>query len=123
MATNTRPKRQQGRPSDVASVLSTESLYLPWKHDLPRRVEECVGEPTLVHRRFPSVVEVRDGERSARYHSGELHHQIKTFAELQQILIQSDLASAAAGRARMHGDHGKPDAVTRLRDSSTGGDR
>jgi hypothetical protein len=106
------------------SVLSTKSLYLPWKHDRPQQVEDGVGGQTAIQPPSPTVVEVCDGEQSAaRLHSGELNHHMKTFAELQQIIIQSDLAGSAAGRARMHSDHGEPDAVTRFRDSSTVGDR
>jgi hypothetical protein len=68
--------------------------------------------------------EMCDGEQStAGYHSGELHHQAKTFAESQRTLIQNELVGVAAGRARVHAERGEPDALTRFRDSGNDADR
>jgi hypothetical protein len=124
MAIYSRLKRQQGRSSDIASLLSTKSLYLSWRHNLARHVEEGVGEQTMNQTPFPTMVEVCDGEQStAGNHSGVLHHQTKTFAGLQRMLIQNELVGAAAGRARVHAERGEPDAVTRFRDSGNDADR
>jgi hypothetical protein len=124
LAINTRLKRQQGRSSDVASLLSTKPLSVPWKRHVPPKVEDGVGQQTMHPPPFPTVVEVGGGDRSpARSHTGEPNHQTKTFAELQETLIRNELAGAAAGRARMHAAVGEPDAVTRFRDSGTDADR
>lgn len=124
LAINTRLQRQQGRSSDVASLLSTKPLYVPWKHDLPPKVDEGVGQQTMHQPPFPTMVEVGGGEQSpARSHTGEPHHQTKTLAELQEILIRNELVGAAAGRARVHAERGDPDAVTRFRDSGNDADR
>jgi hypothetical protein len=124
LATNTRPRRPRGRPSDVASLLWTKPLYVPWKHDLPPRVEESVRQQTMHQAPFPTMVEVGGGEQSpARSYAGEPHHQTKSFAELQEILIRNELVGAAVGRRRVHAERGEPDAVTRFRDSGNDADR
>jgi hypothetical protein len=124
LAIPVRPKRQHGRPYDIASLLSTDSLYVPSMHDLPRQVDEGVGEQSVDQPPFPTVVEVCDGGQSPwRSLTGGPHHQTKTFAELQQILIQNDLVGAAADRARAHAERGESDAVTRLRASGNDANR
>ncbi len=106
VATHVRPNRR-GRPYDIASLLSTDPLDLPSMHDLPRQVDEVVGEKAVDPARFPTVVEVCGGGQSPwRSLTGGPHHQTKTFAELQQILIQNDLVGAAAERVRAHAERG-----------------
>jgi hypothetical protein len=55
----------------------------------------------------PTVVEVHGQESSpALSHSAEGHHQTKSFAQLQQILIRDELVGAAADRARSRAESG-----------------
>lgn len=123
LAIHVRPGRHEGRPSDVASLLSANSAYTPWKHDLPRQLGADIEDHTMNQPPFPTVVEVhREEQPTSRSRSGEPHHQTKTFAELQRALIQNELVGAAADRARVHAERGEPDAVTRLRESGSGAD-
>jgi hypothetical protein len=112
----TRLNRQHGRVSDIASVLSTSSPFLPWKNDLSRRVKGDAEEQTMDQPPFPTVVAVDGRENSPTLsHGAESHHQPKTFAQLQQILIRNELVGAAADRSRSRAARGEPDAVMRLR--------
>ena len=102
LAIHVRPGRHEGRPSDVASLLSANSAYTPWKHDLPRQLGPDIEDHTMNQPPFPTVVEVhREEQPTSRSRSGEPHHQTKTFAELQRALIQNELVGAAADRARL----------------------
>jgi hypothetical protein len=124
LAIHVRPRRHEGRPSDIASLLSANSTYAPWTHDLARQVESGMGDHTMDQPPLPTVVEVHHEEQStSRSRSAEPHHQTKTFAELQLVLIQNELVGAAADRARVHAERGEPDAVTRFRESGSGADR
>ena len=110
--------RREGSPPDIASLLSAKSIYAPWQHDLPRPAEASVEGPGMDQPPRPTVVELhRDEQLSSRSQGGEPHHQTKTFAELQRVLIKNDLVGTAAHRARMYAEHGEPDALTRLRES------
>jgi hypothetical protein len=101
-----RPKRQQGRPSDVAWLPSGRSLS-PWEQDVPWRAAKGAGEPTMNEHLAPTVVEVHGQESSpALSHSAQGHHQTKSFAQLQQILIRDELVGAAADRARSRAESG-----------------
>jgi hypothetical protein len=117
------PLKRHARPSDVASLFSTNSIDAPWTHDLPRQVENGIGDRT--HQPpGPTVVEIRhDGQSTVSARSGAPHHRTKNFAELQRVLIQNELVGAAADRARMHAERGEPDPVTRLHDSGIGANR
>jgi hypothetical protein len=124
LAIHVRRRRHEGRPSDVASLLSANTTYAPWKHDLLRPQEPGIGDYPKDQPPLPTVVEVHHEEQStSRSRNGATHHQTKTFAELQRVLIQNELVGAAADRARVHAERGEPDAVTRLRESGTGADR
>lgn len=84
-----RRNRQQGRSSEVASSPSGRSLS-PWEQDLL----------------LPTAVEVHGPEGlPARPHGPEAHHQTKTFAQLQQLLIRNELVGAAAERARSRAEN------------------
>jgi hypothetical protein len=82
--------RQEGRSSAVASLPSGRSLS-PWEQDLL----------------LPTVVEVHGQEGlPARPYGPEAHHETKTFAQLQQMLIRNELVGAAAERARSRAENG-----------------
>jgi hypothetical protein len=124
VALDTRLNRFQGRSSDVASLLSTKSLYLPWKDEIRRRVADDSGEETVDQPPLPTVVQVNDGEHLPRHAlTGQPHQPTKTFAELQQILIRDELAREAVGGRRVHAEHGEPDAIRRFQGSHNDPDR
>jgi hypothetical protein len=120
----TRLNRQQGRVSDIASMLSTRSPFLPWKNDRSRRVRGDAEGQTFDQRPSPTVVEVDGRENSPTLsHGAESHEQPKTFAQLQRILIRNELVGASADRSRSRAARGEPDAVTRLRAAADQADR
>jgi hypothetical protein len=125
LAIHVRPRRHAGRPSDVVSLLSANSPDARWKHDLPRQAAAGIGDHAMCQPPLPTVVEVPPQEKqsTARPRSAEPHHQTRTFAELQRVLIQNELVGVAPDRARLHAERGAPDAVTRLRESGSGADR
>jgi hypothetical protein len=93
-----RQRQHPGGPSDVRSALSTDLLYLPWRDDRWRQAEvdleaKPVGQPSR-----PSVVQVSASEQlPAQRRGAQPHREAKTFAELQQILIRSELVREAVG--------------------------
>jgi hypothetical protein len=122
LVSHVRPRRRE-RPSDVASLLSANSINGPWTHDLPRQVEHSIGDHTMDQSPLPTAVEIHHEEQStSSARGGQPHRQTKNFAELQRVLIHNELVGTAADRARMHAERGEPDAVTRLRESG-GADR
>jgi hypothetical protein len=100
-----RRKRHEVRAADVSALLLTPSLYLPWKDDHRRHLTEDLERRAMVQPSLPAALQLSDDERSPSPVE-QPHHQTKTFAELQQLLIHNDLVGEAAGRARRPAERG-----------------